>query len=38
MRPVPTGHQPDERLPHIDHVDDLPAWVNRRNAQQKFRY
>lgn len=38
MRHVPTGHEPDERLPHVDHVDDMPAWVNRRNARQKFRY
>ncbi|MFG1609366.1 PAS domain-containing protein [Actinoplanes sp. NPDC049265] len=38
MRHVPTGHEPDERLPHIDHVDELPAWVNRRSAQHKFRY
>ena len=38
MRQVPTGHQPDERLPHTDHVDGLPAWVNRRSAQHKFRY
>ncbi|WP_433301924.1 PAS domain-containing protein [Actinoplanes sp. CA-030573] len=29
---------PVDRLPHRDHVDELPAWVNRRSAQHKFRY
>jgi PAS domain-containing protein len=27
-----------DQLPRRDHVDDLPAWVNRRSAQHKFRY
>jgi PAS domain-containing protein len=38
MRTVVTGPQPDEQLPHLDHLDELPAWVNRRSAQHKFRY
>lgn len=38
MRHAPAGHQPDERLPHLDHIDGLPAWVNRRSAQDKFRF
>ncbi|GGL14870.1 PAS domain-containing protein [Mangrovihabitans endophyticus] len=33
-----TGREPVERTPHIEHVDELPAWVNRRSAQHKFRY
>ena len=32
------GHEPDERLPSLEHLDELPAWVNRRSAQHKFRY
>jgi PAS domain S-box-containing protein len=27
-----------DQLPRRDHIDDLPAWVNRRSAQHKFRY
>jgi hypothetical protein len=27
-----------EHVPHLEHVDELPAWVNRRSAQHKFRY
>ena len=38
MRDVRAGHEPDENLPHLDHLDELPAWVNRRSAQHKFRY
>ncbi|MET0423033.1 MAG: PAS domain-containing protein [Actinoplanes sp.] len=38
MRNVTSGHDPVEQLPHRDHVDELPAWVNRRSAQHKFRY
>jgi PAS domain-containing protein len=38
MRDVTVGHDPAERLPQLDHVDELPAWVNRRSAQHKFRY
>ncbi|MEV4349340.1 PAS domain S-box protein [Actinoplanes sp. NPDC049596] len=38
MRDVTEGHTASERLPHREHVDDLPAWVNRRSAQHKFRY
>jgi len=38
MRDVRKGHEPDERLPHLENVDELPAWVNRRSAQHKFRY
>ncbi len=30
--------EPNERAPHLAHVDELPAWVNRRSAQHKFRY
>jgi PAS domain S-box-containing protein len=38
MRKVTTGHEPDEQIPHLDHLDEMPAWVNRRSAQHKFRY
>jgi PAS domain-containing protein len=38
MRDVTVGHDPDERLPQLDHVDELPAWVNRRSAQHKYSY
>ena len=27
-----------EPAPHHEHLGDLPAWVNRRSAQHKFRY
>ncbi|HEX5201828.1 PAS domain-containing protein [Paractinoplanes rhizophilus] len=38
MRNVTDAHTRDERQPLRDHVDELPAWVNRRSAQHKFRY
>jgi PAS domain S-box-containing protein len=38
MRSVTDGHDPAEQVPHLEHVDELPAWVNRRSAQHKFRY
>jgi PAS domain S-box-containing protein len=38
MRNVTDGHDPYEQVPHLEHVDELPAWVNRRSAQHKFRY
>ncbi|MEU4244559.1 PAS domain S-box protein [Actinoplanes sp. NPDC026619] len=38
MQNVTAGHDPQEQHPHLDHVDELPAWVNRRSAQHKFRY
>jgi PAS domain S-box-containing protein len=38
MRDVTNEHDPLERVPHLDHVYELPAWVNRRSAQHKFRY
>jgi hypothetical protein len=38
MRDVTNGREPGEQLPHLEHQDELPAWVNRRSAQHKFRY
>jgi PAS domain S-box-containing protein len=38
MRNVTAAHDPVEQLPQLSHVDELPAWVNRRSAQHKFRY
>ncbi|HEX9998876.1 MAG TPA: PAS domain-containing protein [Actinoplanes sp.] len=32
------GDDPVEQLPRQANVDELPAWVNRRSAQHKFRY
>ena len=38
MRDVTPRQETDERLPHLENIDELPAWVNRRSAQHKFRY
>lgn len=38
MRKVTESQDPIEQVPHLGHVDELPAWVNRRSAQHKFRY
>jgi PAS domain S-box-containing protein len=38
MRKAGGGHLPDERIPAVEHLDELPAWLNRRSAQHKFRY
>ncbi|MFI5491692.1 PAS domain-containing protein [Actinoplanes sp. NPDC051859] len=38
MRDVTAAHDPVEQIPHQDHLDALPAWVNRRSARHKFRY
>ena len=38
MRNVTAAHDPGEQHPQLSHVDELPAWVNRRSAQHKFRY
>ncbi|MEU7905164.1 PAS domain-containing protein [Actinoplanes sp. NPDC049118] len=38
MREVTHSHDPMDRVPHLEHVDELPAWVNRRSAQHKFRF
>lgn len=38
MRNVTKAHDPVERHPHLENVDELPAWVNRRSARHKFRY
>jgi PAS domain S-box-containing protein len=38
MRDVTHSHDPMDRVPHLANVDGLPAWVNRRSAQHKFRY
>ncbi|MFF5292923.1 PAS domain-containing protein [Paractinoplanes globisporus] len=38
MRDVTDGRDPGERQPRRDHLEELPAWVNRRSAQHKFRY
>jgi PAS domain S-box-containing protein len=38
MRNVTQPESQVEQVPHLEHVDELPAWVNRRSAQHKFRY
>ncbi|MEU8612973.1 PAS domain-containing protein [Actinoplanes sp. NPDC048791] len=38
MLKVTKPQDPVEQVPHLEHVDELPAWVNRRSAQHKFRY
>jgi PAS domain S-box-containing protein len=38
LRDVTDSQDPVDQLPRRDHIDDLPAWVNRRSAQHKFRY
>jgi hypothetical protein len=38
MRDVTNHYIPDEQQPAVEHMDELPAWVNRRSAQHKFRY
>ena len=38
MRKATIGHRPDEQIRPIEHVDELPAWINRRSAQHKFRF
>jgi PAS domain S-box-containing protein len=38
MRDVTNGSTPDGQVVRSEHLDELPAWVNRRSAQHKFRY
>jgi PAS domain S-box-containing protein len=38
MRDVTAAQDPVDQLPHQAHMDELPAWLNRRSAQHKFRY
>ncbi|MEU4694993.1 PAS domain S-box protein [Actinoplanes sp. NPDC023714] len=38
IRDVTDRHDPLEGMPYADHAGDMPAWVNRRSAQHKFRY
>ncbi|MEV4347385.1 PAS domain-containing protein [Actinoplanes sp. NPDC049596] len=38
MRDFPRSHEPTEQLRHGDNPNELPARVNRRSSQHKFRY
>lgn len=38
LRTVTDPQDAVDRLPHRDHIDGLPAQINRRSAQHKFRY
>jgi PAS domain S-box-containing protein len=38
LRTVTEPEDAVDDLPHRDHIDDLPAQINRRSAQHKFRY
>jgi PAS domain S-box-containing protein len=38
VRDLTASHELGQFLPYNENVDDLPAWVNRRSARDKFRY
>ncbi|AEV82297.1 diguanylate cyclase [Actinoplanes sp. SE50] len=38
LRDITGNHDPVERHPYAEPGGDLPAWVNRRSARQRFRY
>ncbi|WP_436522705.1 PAS domain S-box protein [Actinoplanes sp. HUAS TT8] len=38
LRDITRNHDPAEQHPHAEHSTEMPAWVNRRSAQQRFRY
>jgi PAS domain S-box-containing protein len=38
MRDFSRSHEPDEQPGHGDHLDELPARLNRRSSRHKFRY
>ncbi|BCY06223.1 PAS domain-containing protein [Actinoplanes sp. L3-i22] len=38
MRDITRNHDPAERHPQAEYTGEMPAWVNRRSAQQRFRY
>jgi PAS domain S-box-containing protein len=38
MRDITRNHDPAELHPHTGGAAEMPAWVNRRSAQQRFRY
>nr|WP_308129081.1 PAS domain-containing protein [Actinoplanes polyasparticus] len=38
MQNVSDTQDPIDSVPLRDNVDELPAWINRRSAQHKFRY
>jgi PAS domain S-box-containing protein len=38
MKKVTESPDPVQQVPYLENVDELPAWVNRRSAQHKFRY
>ena len=38
MHNVTDAQEAIDRLRHRDNLDELPAWINRRSAQHKFRY
>ncbi|GIF07481.1 PAS domain-containing protein [Actinoplanes siamensis] len=38
MRDITGNHDPAELHPYGEHSAEMPAWVNRRSAQQRFRY
>lgn len=38
LRPVGTSNDVTDPAPHHEHQGELPAWVNRRSARDKFRY
>ncbi|MDY7087142.1 MAG: PAS domain S-box protein [Actinomycetota bacterium] len=38
MRRFTRGPEPDDQQPQRDNLGELPSWVNRRSARDKFRY
>jgi PAS domain-containing protein len=38
LRPVGTSSTVTDPAPHHEHQGELPAWVNRRSARDKFRF
>ena len=38
LRTITRADAPSEQTPRLERIDELPAWVNRRSAQHKFRY
>ena len=38
MRDFTRNHDPAEQHPYAEHSGEMPAWINRRSAQQRFRF
>ncbi|KUL42488.1 PAS domain-containing protein [Actinoplanes awajinensis] len=38
LRDITRNHDPAEQHPYAEHSGEMPAWINRRSAQQRFRF